>query len=434
MKKILYFIILFILSKSYITIPFQIKLKNSLTPENLMLTLQNNIILTNITLGTPPQNLEINIKMRKTPFYISGYYCRKLNISYFNEIKSKTFNYYEPEDEYFIGEDLLSGNLGYDNFIIGIKKTELYKFDFYVASSLNFISSGVLGLGISSNDKYANCSNFIKNLKIKNLIKFNDFFFDFINPNEGNLIIGEFPHFYNSKKYILGNLRYIKVEVTKLNGQYFDIGFENITYGNKLVIKQFFIGELSIENGLIKASKIFGEFILEEFFRKYLDNQLCKINEFIIDNSKMTSFVCDENIDIKKFKNINFSINNQENTFSLSYKDVFLNFQGKYYFLIYYNNNDNKDSWELGKIFLQKFKMSFDQDNKKIGYYFEEINTTNNKNFFSLPWFIVFICFLIIILMSYVICHLMKKMKIRKRRANELEEDINYINFEKNNQ
>jgi hypothetical protein len=36
--------------------------------------------------------------------------------------------------------------------------------------------------------------------------------------------------------------------------------------------------------------------------------------------------------------------------------------------------------------------------------------------------------------MSYVICHLMKKMKIRKRRANELEEDINYINFEKNNQ
>ena len=79
----------------------------------------------------------------------------------------------------------------------------------------------------------------------------------------------------------------------------------------------------------------------------------------------MTSFVCDENIDIKRFKNINFSVDNQENTFSLSYKDVFLNFQGKYYFLIYYNNNDNKDSWELGKIFFKNLKCLLTKTIKK---------------------------------------------------------------------
>ena len=71
--------------------------------------------------------------------------------------------------------------------------------------------------------------------------------------------------------------------------------------------------------------------------------------------------------------------------------------------------------------------MSFDQENKRIGFYYED-----KKNDFSilyLPWIIVLIFLFIIIFLAYVIYHLIRKMKLRKKRANELEDDYEYIDY-----
>ena len=421
MKKIIY-IILIILTSSHITIPFRKQIPNKLTEENLILTLYNNIILINITLGTPKINLEINIKMRKFPLHITGP-ISNLNLPYFEYQKSSSYFYYEPEYEKFNGEDFLYGMLSFENFIIGNEKIKIDKLDFFLASSLKYNSSGVLGLGISPNDKNCYYSGFIKNIKYRKLINQNDFFFDFINENEGNLIIGNLPHIYNNTKYDSKNFQYMKVQISKLNGQYFDIEFENLTYGNNIISNEQFIGQLSIENGLIRSSKKFGIEITNIFFKKYLDNHLCKYNNFTIDSIKMTSFICDDNINIKEFEDINFSIINKKNVFSLNYKDIFLKFNRKIYFLIYFSESYG-DFWELGEIFLKKYSMSFDQDNKKIGFY---SNEKINKEFLSIPWILVFFFFFIILFMGYIIFYLLRKMKIRRKRANELDDGFDYM-------
>ena len=134
------------------------------------------------------------------------------------------------------------------------------------------------------------------------------FFFEFINLNEGKLIIGELPHIYNSKKYNFESLKFFKVEITELKGQYFDIGFENLTFGNTVIFDKFFLGKFKIENGLIKANKNFGIKITDFFFKKYLKNNICKFNNFTIGSINYSSFVCELNFNIKKFEDINFFI------------------------------------------------------------------------------------------------------------------------------
>ncbi len=435
MKIILFIIniIQFPFLKSYITLPFKKKLKN-LSNENIISSMFENSLLTNITLGTPQITLEVNIKTYKTPFHISCYYCKNLNITFFDERNSTSFNYYDPEDQYFSNEDILNGGLSYDNFIIGEEKIKINNLDFYCASSINFISSGVLGLGIKSNDMNAFHSNFIKNLKIKDFIQKYDFFFEFNNSNEGNLIIGELPHIYNSKKYNFDSLKYFKIEISEFKGQYFDIGFENLTFGNNNIFDKFFIGKLKIENGLIKANKNFGIKITDFFFKKYLKNNICKFNNFTIGNINFSSFICDLNLDIKKFEDINFSILNFENAFYLSYEDVFIKYNEKYYFLIYFNfeEDDKNNFWELGEIFFRKFQFVFNQDSKTIGYYFKDKKKENKtiNFFFSLPWILLFFCFFIILFMGYVIVYLIRKNKFRKRRANELNDEFDYINYQ----
>ena len=424
MKNLIY-IFLFFISSSYITLPFRKKLNNSLTPENLMTTLYDNSLLTNITLGTPEKTLEINIKMRKYPIHIIGPFCKE-GIPFFDDRNSSSFRYYDPEEEMFSGEDFLYALLGFDNFIIGKEKIKVNALDFYLASRIKYKSSGVLGLGISPNDKNTYYSNFVRFSKNQKLIQKIDFFFDFINENEGNLIIGELPHIYNSKKYDSKKYQVMRVHISQSMGQYYDIGFDNLTYGNKVFESNFFIGQISVENGLIQSSKTFGKNITESFFRKYLNINLCEFNNFTIHKSVMTSFVCSKDIDIKNFEDIHFSIITQKNIFTLTYKDVFMEFQGKIYFLIYFNDYYG-DNWELGEIFLKKYPMSFDQENKRIGFYYED-----KKNDFSilyLPWIIVLIFLFIIIFLAYVIYHLIRKMKLRKKRANELEDDYEYIDY-----
>ena len=48
---------------------------------------------------------------------------------------------------------------------------------------------------------------FIKQLKQLNVIKQNIYSFSYFGENEGNLIIGEYPHIYKSEDYLLENFR-----------------------------------------------------------------------------------------------------------------------------------------------------------------------------------------------------------------------------------
>ena len=122
---------------------------------------------------------------------------------------------------------------------------------------------------------------------------------------------------------------------------------------------------------------------------------MCKYNNFTIGNINYSSFVCELNFNIKKFEDINFSLLNFENAFYLSYEDVFLKYNEKYYFLIYFNfeEDDKNNFWELGEIFFRKFQFVFNQDSKTIGYYFKNKKKENKTINFVFFLFLIFVFF-----------------------------------------
>ena len=126
---------------------------------------------------------------------------------------------------------------------------------------------------------------------------------------------------------------------------------------------------------------------------------------------------------------------------TLLYNDLFYKNEkdGKYYFLIYFNVplteeekwkqriNSINNRWILGRIFLKRFLLIFDQDKRIIGFY----NNKLNQNYFSkgtlLPWILVFICICIIFVLIFYIFSIYKK--IRRKRVNELDLIYDYIPY-----
>ena len=113
-------------------------------------------------------------------------------------------------------------------------------------------------------------------------------------------------------------------------------------------------------------------------------------------------------------------------SFCFSGNDLFLNDNDKYIFQIYVSNISY---WYLGRLFLYKYQLIFNEDNKLIGFYTgkKEIDETNkNNNFFKVSLIVIISLFGIFLFFVFY-----KKIKIiilknSKKNAKELEEDFSY--------
>ena len=90
----------------------------------------------------------------------------------------------------------------------------------------------------------------------------------------------------------------------------------------------------------------------------------------------------------------------------------------------------HSSTWTLGKIFFQKYHISFDKDKKTFGVY-------TIKDHIKIPYSIIIIITLSLALVS-VILYIKFFIIIQKRkiRANELEDDYDYLPeklYKKNN-
>ena len=71
-------------------------------------------------------------------------------------------------------------------------------------------------------------------------------------------------------------------------------------------------------------------------------------------------------------------------TFLFNYKELFKLYNERFYFLIYFNKNNNNREWEMGEIFLRKYITSFNNATQKISFYrnqIEEINKITNISY-----------------------------------------------------
>ena len=410
-----------------ITLPFKKILKKN-TSENLINNLFNNELEVNLTIGTPEKNYPVLLKLQQTETFIMNIDSESKNIKIkYNPKESST---YLSKNERLYLHSKIHCSDGYyirDTFHFGKEKIKGDLFYFILANkeNQNITSSGELGLNFDESRLNKDNLYFLKQLQIKNLIAHSVFTLEYNNENEGNLIIGNYPHEYN-KTFNKEDLIYSYIETPNI--------YIHKVFSNNIVIENSTIVKLEYEFGLIEGSEDYYNKIYLQFFGDYLNKNIC--SKIMVNN--MSSYyytVCNKNIDLQKFPILILQIDPLKYNFTFDYKDLFLEFENKLYFMIVFQLIPDK--WILGEIFFKKYQIVFDKEKKIYGLYFKQ-SSPNKKNFFKFsPWIIVLIFGLLLIISFFLIIYLYRIIKKRRKiRANELEDNFEYLpqlNYQVNN-
>ena len=414
---LLYILNLFITIKCVIKLHFKKKYNNIDNNIDYYDYLCENDLITEISIGNPIQKIPVNIKYDSESFYITNFK------GIFNYKNSKTFKSNFSEIDFsIINEGIKKGYIAKDNINLNFKKKSKIKeeelLDIYFLYINEFDSSninlGSIGLCYKEYSKYKNL-NLIIQLKKRELINNYGFTFEFINNNEGDLYLGEYPHEYNNSYYDNLDFYYSR---TSYSNMWFST-FTNVSYGN-LITTYGNVFYLNPSLGGIKASKYLKSTIDNSFFLNLLyKEKKCKE----IYKKSYSYYICDSDIDITKFQNISFYHHDMNYTFILTYQDIFELINNKLYCKLLFPN-EMTSTWHLGQPFLKKYKFTFDQDKKRFGFYIKIKEQKNN--IFNLTNILIFIFIILIIILVYIIFNYIKR-KQRKIRANELEENIDYL-------
>ena len=387
-------------------IKYNFQTKNSYSgnfPESYI----NNDIYINIPFGTPEQIIPINIRLQNHITVITSEDCEKDSIKKFSYSSSITFKKLKKTKMNFSGREYLKGFKVSDTITIGENKID--NFEFLLADSINYLQSGILGLKFKENHDSLVDMNFIHQLKKKDIISSYSFSLNYLNNDNGELIIGEYPHLYN-KNYLENNFVHMKSGVSGSLINWI-IDFDEIFYSNIRIkgIKKIL---LKIEFSFIIGSKEFFDVIKKEFFD---NNNKCKLDN----NNIYKYYICDNDVDLTKFNNVSFGLKDIKYYFNFTYKDLFFELNNKKYFQILFNVNETIKEWVFGKPFFKNNFLVFDSDRKIIGMYLNSNKDKFNKSFYHI--LIIIFIIIIIILIIYIIFYLKKYKFIRTKRGNELE-------------
>ena len=389
------------------------------------------------------------------------------NINYFDNHKSVSIKYNET----------MSKSYFYNNFKIWQTVTDNFddiKLDFVLATSIQYEEPGRLGLQLQ--EKIATnyfTPSFLTQLKKAGKINNYKWFIYYGKNNEKEndyLVIGCSPHeftipetgekifqdlnldedFHNINDQIFIDTR--KMEII-FDDIYTTSNISNLEKDKSLNDFYYKFGFLNTNIGCIIGTFEYRRYLENIFFKDYLYNNKCHNETFKQrDNSVLQTFYyfyCDDSLykEIKNsFKPLVFKKVDLSENFILNFHDLFLKINGYLAFLVIFRNDFYSNTkWILGSPFLRKYQFVYDFGNKQIGYYYDknrkeiydeeenEINNSNNEKnnkfwiYFGYISLIVFLAVLLVVL-GFLLGK--KVYNIRKKRANELDDD-NY-DYKKN--
>ena len=385
-------------------------------PEDI---LQNDLEVT-LEIGTPAQSIDVNLRSQEYTFFITS---SEVNLPYktFNKSKSSSF---VPNLNFTSNFSNKEYRQGYSiNETITINKKEYKNISLIFATLVSYNESGALGLKLVSNRQFGNELSFI--YQLKKSANFDSYSFSLqyneYNEEKGEIIIGSYPHIYDSKKYKETDFYSVQTGEIK-EGINWVLDFYSINYDNN-IIKEATVRKslIQIEFGLIQAP-----YNLKNYFLKNVLLEQC--NQTFYYERKIYMIYCDLNFNKSDFKNLSFVLNSIDYVFNFTSKDLFIEKNGKYLFGIVFDSNDqiDKSYWILGKLFMKKYQLFFDLDKKIIGLYKNNNYKKDSKKKFNIIYIFVIILVLVVIGLTFVIVYLLKKN--RKNRANELtDENFDYI-------
>ena len=198
------------------------------------------------------------------------------------------------------------------------------------------------------------------------------FFFQFANNSDEKdyLIIGGYPHEYDSENYDNKNLIKGSVEDDNFWNIAMDVKINDELIGREIGCK------IDILMKGIQCTSIYQKKINEMFFQEYLDNNLCFKHDSKGIYEDLFYYSCDLSINITKLPNLYFIFSSMNYTFNFTYNYLFIKFNNKYYFLIVFHQKYMRE-WVLGELFLKKYNIIFDQSSESISLY--TYYTSNKK-------------------------------------------------------
>ena len=489
-QKYYFFSIILIIFKAsfcFIALPFNtIFIRNdSCSPKNdYRAQMLQNELYVNFSLGNPSQNITSILKMDLYGFLIyNGSFNKNLSSTYelidderrlncIFQIKS-----YTSKDYFHISSfnslDEFNKNISKEkneneNELKNIIKTEKAEFLLLhkVKGSITkfndvYENFGIIGLKL--NYKYYHPPEFVTTFKEIKDIKTNTFYLKFndnnINGflnsnNSGYFIIGEE---LTDNENIKNNIKYTRAR-ERLDEINWDLAFDDISSKSKEnktneYRPEYKHAELYVNFPFIISPMFYDSFIRKEFFQELLMKDACDYI-YNINGEEYAGYKCDSKSEIfleklnNKFPDLVFEHKELEEKFILTGKDLFtFNIYNKsdtyVYFVILFPQVELRDrghpmSWILGIPFLKKYTLSFNYDNKIIGY-LKNNNISPFKDSSSYKKEIIIgTIFIVSIILAFIFgmyTHKKLSKKPRKSKANELEESVEYIednNLDKN--
>ena len=412
------------------------------TPEEIIKDLLDNSYLSiNLEIGSPIQKIPLYLNFEKYPISLAGPNIN-VNIKYDNTISKSS---YVNESNHFDynGEKFKRGRLSYDNInLINYdlknknnlgKNFEVEKLNFVLTTEQKGKESGILGLSVEEIYPGNNLKNynFINQLKKKDIISSYIFTIKFFeDKEEGQLIIGDYPHNYDKKNYDENNYKYFYAR-ERSNIVRWDIVFDNIYSSNEIINKDPHTA-LFIESGIIQSFYEYKNIIDKQFFNDKIGKS-CFMGKYTILET-FYYYYCKKDVDLSNFPNLNFEIKSFDYNMTLTYKELFKLVNDKYIFLVLIPDSVSYSYWILGEPFFRKNQLIFNTDNKVIGFYKGKGNKKSGS--FSLIhnrtfWiFMVILAFgVIIYLVRYI--YLFYHKKVKRQLAKELIEDCSNDGYNK---
>ena len=473
----------FILSSSLVVLPFELNKINFLDKKYLSTEIINLLFksefYTPIQLGSDEQKYFGRISLDDHRPILSESNCEKINLfqnnknvikkgyllsnsptskllgnttNYLNKIKY--VEYYSEQFSYF-NTTLIEEN---KNNILEISELMLIKYN--ISNNIN--QEMCLSIGISGDFKvFSDPSplHFIENLYKKKKIKTYDWTIKFTEQNKGLLIIGNVPHEYENDtvKYSKKNYTECKTESLSLILRPWSININEIYFFNstneKLTVHLDYTKFTFVHNfGFIIGRNKYKELIYENYFASLINQNICKLEKsektiynktiYYIDSVDgiYSMFICDkEKMDnyIKNFPTLYFLHKDYYYVFELTYKDLFLNINNYYYFMIIFPNNETDkythNEWLLGLPFLKKYQFIFNYFYRTIGFYktknfddeeikdLEQKSDGNNNS-------IIYVLQILAVILLVIIAFIIGRFSDKKRKVS----DENYENIEEN--
>lgn len=464
--SISFLIIIFLvkISNNYIVLPFKItnipfQETNDSIIENFLSQININQLYTTISFGNPPKNIDFYLSMEQLVFSVLSNNCIKGSESSYDPTLSSTFQNQTlynisaghirkaclaTEKCSFYNDLNLSKNSSFDTFLFLLGNN---------SSPKNTIDSdrlcGTIGLMRYSYNTILTNNHFIYYLKQNNIIDSYNWGLFYFNNDSSFHINREIQSMFDGF-FIAGisNNSYLDIFKTEnIHNSYvsstinWSVNFNKIYYNDtnaEYICSNNTMVFFTLELNYIVSDKNYYENIKDSFFKKYLLSKVCEeetLYKTYEGNNHL--IVCNHEIknNLSSFPNIYFFSEQFSYTFKLDYNDVFFEKNNKIYFLILYKEN-TKTIWNVGKIFMKKYPFIFDYEKKTISFVHlnkyngnsnEESGKNENNNLWETIKIYVFIFLFILAIIIGIFIGKIIWQKKRKMRANELDDNYEYI-------